>query len=188
MKISKRKLKIAEKRGLILNNEYKSVINLTVENSDSFFSKVYMKEPIITSEVSDVICNDKFAIRWSGGVHINIVSKENLDATTCKNAINEYFKSKYINTYRKHKVAYLVALMFLVLGVITFGLLFALSNSINLGLWEEVIDVVAWVFVWEACDIFVIQGIIDRQEHIIYRNLSKASVSIIEQNVASDKK
>lgn len=188
MKISKRKLELAKKNGIVLDENNMSVINLTVDDADSFFSKIYLNKPVITSDVADIICLNKAAIRWKNGVRINIISDVLDDAEKCQSAVREYFLGKYIDNCKKHKAAYLVAILFSILGIETFSLLFVLSSFLSLGLWEEVINVIAWVFVWEACDLVVIQGMIDRHEHIVYRNLSTATVNIVKQSETTNKK
>ncbi len=66
------------------------------------------------------------------------------------------------------------------IGVIIFALMFGLDKYFELGLWQEVLDVVAWVFIWEAVDIVFI-------EKIEHANTKRIAKNVIESKVVFKK-
>ena len=77
---------------------------------------------------------------------------------------------------------YILALIMFIIGVLVFSLMFILDHFFanSLGLWKEVIDVVAWVFIWESVDIAFI-------EKIENSNLIKISNNIINSKIIFSK-
>ena len=65
-----------------------------------------------------------------------------------------------------------------IIGILVFSLMFILDASFpnKLGLWKEVIDVIAWVFIWEAVDIAVIEKLEKSNETKIAKNITESKI------------
>ena len=65
-----------------------------------------------------------------------------------------------------------------VIGILVFSLMFILDASFpnKLGLWKEVIDVIAWVFIWEAVDVAVIEKLEKSNETKIAKNITESKI------------
>ena len=71
----------------------------------------------------------------------------------------------------------LSSILFL-LGILTLVLMFVLDflTGSNLGLWKEVIDIVAWVFIWESVDLFIIQRLENNAKYRMFKNVINADI------------
>ena len=63
------------------------------------------------------------------------------------------------------------------LAALTFALALILTNRAVQSVFLEMIDVVAWVFMWEAADIFFFQRSTLRMKRLRYFNLIQADIS-----------
>lgn len=131
----------------------RTTIKMQVLNDDDFLSPFSMSEvPVINSEVADFIENST----------INLPPKEKLKLIIHSNciddnekllydkAIKEYYQERY-TSLRKELVRnyFAVAIMFIVGVIILTISIFKVNTLVK----SEIIDIVAWVLIWEACDI-----------------------------------
>lgn len=134
-------------------NGKRTTIKMQVLNDDDFLSPFSMSEvPVINSEVADFIENST----------INLPPKEKLKLIIHSNciddnekllydkAIKEYYQERY-TSLRKELVRnyFAVAIMFIVGVIILTISIFKVNTLVK----SEIIDIVAWVLIWEACDI-----------------------------------
>ena len=101
---------------------------------------------------------------------------------SCIYIMKHYYETDLIHNKRTMKRNYILALIMFIIGVLVFSLMFILDHFFanSLGLWKEVIDVVAWVFIWESVDIAFI-------EKIENSNLIKISNNIINSKIIFSK-
>lgn len=134
-------------------NGRRTTIKMQVLNDDDFLSPFSLSEvPVINSEVADFIENST----------INLPPKEKLKLIIHSNciddnekllydkAIKEYYQERY-TSLRKELVRnyFAVAIMFIVGVIILTISIFKVNTLVK----SEIIDIVAWVLIWEACDI-----------------------------------
>ena len=70
-------------------------------------------------------------------------------------AIKEYYSEKYLANKRELKRNNLIVLLLTIAGILTLSLRIILEYTTKSLIWTEIIDIAAWVFLWEAVDIAV---------------------------------
>jgi hypothetical protein len=88
-----------------------------------------------------------------------------------RRAIKEYYTEKYAAVNRELKKNHLIAFVLGLLGVLVLAGAIVLDYFYESAIWAEVIDIVAWVFLWEAVDIAFLETRklkLDRQKYIAY--------------------
>lgn len=176
--------KIAKKLKIKLDDENRAILNLKISDDSNFLSPYYYDKPIISNDVASFINLNKAILLWKYGLTINIISDviDKDEEETYKNAIKHFYETDLIHNKRTMKRNYMLALIMFIIGVLVFSLMFILDHFFanSLGLWKEVIDVVAWVFIWESVDIAFI-------EKIENSNLIKISNNIINSKIIFSK-
>ncbi len=99
-------------------------------------------------------------------------------------AIRNYFHAKADGTQLSLRRNLLVSVIFTVIGIMGLAAMLLLDHFFASAIWTEVVDIFAWVFVWEAVDRFFIERrrlLRDRRKYqaftqarISFQSLSKA--------------
>lgn len=154
-KLKKKLLNIAEKQ-YIRDDEGRIIVNMNVKDDTDFLSLFSANDtPVISGGVAEFIENATHSVPPNEGLSLHIKSDciDETEQTVYRNAIKEYYTERFRANERELKIQNIIALILGVIGV--FVLAFAIFWEYRMAnvLWAEVIDIVAWVFLWEAVDI-----------------------------------
>ena len=138
----------------------KHIVHMNV-NDDSNFLSVFSasKSPVISQEVADFIEASTHAAKPTTQLTLKIQSSciDDAEKTLYRQAIKEYYTEKYIAAKQELKKNYRIAYILGTLGVLVLALAVFLEYRHESVIWAEVIDIVAWVFLWEAVDVFCLE-------------------------------
>ena len=128
------------------------MINMTVKNDEGFLSPFSENNSYVISEsVADFIENStKEALpkdQYTLYIHSNCIDDN--EKEIYKKAINEYYTMQYIAIKREIKRSRGAVLLMGIMGVVFLALALALDYN-GFTIWTEVVDIAAWVFLWEA--------------------------------------
>ena len=175
--------KLKSARKLARDENGRAVINMTVKNDDNFLSVFSTTDtPTVSSEVAEFIESrtENILPHESLALHIHSDCIDGYEEELYRKGISEYYLEKYVsNMYALKKNRFIVALLS-ILGILILSLSVYIGYRFEAPLWTEVIDIVAWVFIWEAVDIGVFQNKVLRQNHLRYLNLSDMDVKFIK--------
>lgn len=146
---------ISEKQYL-RDKEGRIIIDMNVKDDTNFLSVFSASNnPVISNDVAEFIENNTHFIRANEQLSLNIKSNciDETEQKVYKDAIKEYFTEKYRANERELKVQNKIALLLAFLGVLILVLAVFLNYRMSSVIWSEVVDIAAWVFLWEAVDI-----------------------------------
>ncbi len=132
------------------------IINMRINNDEDFLSNFSStKTSIINSDVAEFIENSCRAILPKEQLTLRIECN-NLDNNT-KNkyaqAIKEYYKERFRENEREFKFLNVAFFILAITGILILSFSIFINYKFDSVIWSEVIDIVAWVFLWEAVDI-----------------------------------
>lgn len=173
--------KLADKLRIELDEDGRAILKMKVSDDSSFLSPFYFDKPILSNEAADYLLSHKMILLWRGGVHIKLIS----DAITegeepvYRQAIKGYFEESALRGKRTMRRNYVLSALLFLIGLLVFALMFILDHFLGdgLGMWSEVIDVIAWVFIWEAVDIAFIEKLENSYNVKMAHNLIDSRVS-----------
>ena len=138
------------------DDEDRIIVDMNVKDDTDFLSVFSATEtPVISSEVAEFLENSTHSIRPNEQLSLHIKS-DCIDETEQKvysTAIKEYYTERYRANERELKIHNLIALLLALFGVLVLVFAVFLDYRIGSVIWAEVVDIVAWVFLWEAVDI-----------------------------------
>lgn len=140
------------------DNENRIIVNMTVKNDSDFLSAFSENAtPVISTDVAEFIENSTNSILPKEQLTLRIYSNciDDQEKVLYKEAITEYYTEKYIANERELKRNNIIAFLLMVAGVIVLAFEILFDYKIGILIWTEVIDIVAWVLLWEAVDISV---------------------------------
>lgn len=136
--------------------------------------KEYSGKSLLSNEIYDFIEDTFDFTKSSDYLTIEIKYPESMTEAE-KNKIQKLYRAhyalKYNKTRRDIRRDRLTALAFVVIGVIILGIDIAFRISNPDSLWGEVIDIFAWIFIWEAGDLFTFTTLQNQQKAAEYLKL-----------------
>ena len=138
------------------DSEGRIIVNMNVKDDTDFLSVFSTSEtPVISNEVADFLETSTHSIRPNEPLSLHIKS-DCIDETEQKvysTAIKQYYTERYRANERELIIQNRIALLLAILGVFVLAFAVFLDYKIGSLIWAEVIDIAAWVFLWEAVDI-----------------------------------
>lgn len=139
------------------DEENRIVISMNVKDDKDFLSVFSKQEtPVISESVADFIEHSAATVPPSEKIILNIISNciDDTEKIDYERAIKEYYTEKYLANKQEMKRNTFISIALAIIGVLVLALSF-LTNSM---MWAEVIDIIAWVFLWEAVDISIFKN------------------------------
>ena len=136
--------------------EGRVVIDMTVENDDGFLSSFSENDtPVIASDVAAFIEDSAEPIKSREPLVLRIHSEciDEREQVVYRDAIREYYSQRYVAVARELRRNRWIVLALALAGVLVLvgGLYY--EHHVGNVIGVEVIDIVAWVLLWEAADI-----------------------------------
>lgn len=141
----------------IKNVDNTASINMVVKDDNNFLSVFSETDtPVITNEVASFIETSANSIAPNKEIILKIKSDciDDNEKVIYEKAIKEYYQEQSIAMSRELNKSNLIALFLMLAGIFVLALAFLLEYKATISFWAEIVDIVAWVFVWEAVDIF----------------------------------
>lgn len=158
------------------------LINIKVENKDQIISNFsYDENDILNKDLSEYIVDKSKNTRITQDIQLNIYSKDNIDKNEIQSTIKNHFQEEYLESKSELKRLNIFIITMFVLGVLTFAILVALYNrSFSNIYFEMILEIAAWVFIWEAVDGLFLQRPKIRRKNIQMQKLYSAKIEVIK--------
>ncbi len=166
-------------KNYLRDSDGRIIIDMNVKDDSDFLSVFSAKDtPVISGEVAEFIENSTHAVRAGERLTLRIKSKciDNDEKEVYKKAIKEYYSERHVAGARELKRNNLASLVLGIAGIIAIILALYLQYSFDSLIWAEVVDIAAWVFLWETVDILVF-----KTRHL--KNSQKRYLSFIDMKI-----
>lgn len=156
------------------------IIDITVNDDSNFLSPYsYSENNDISTEVASFIDQSILSIKKGQKIHF-VIHSDSIDDNEkiiYKKAIHNHYKDCYINSYIERKRLTKISIIMLLIGMFALGLMiyFNVSHIIS-EVFSEVIDIFAWVFIWEAVDIFFFQVTTIKYKQLRYYEIANSII------------
>lgn len=157
-------------------------ISVKVEHSEQVFSKYsYDNKDILNKELSEYLWDNAKLVPSHKNLQIKFFSKCALDKTEVASAIKSHYKREMIETKDEIRKANKFSLITIIFGIISLAILFVLYKKFDNYFIVTILDITAWVFVWEAVDVFFLRCPELKQRYRRYNKLYSSKIKIIDQ-------
>ena len=137
------------------------IIQMNVKDDANFLSEFSESAtPVISTEVAEFIENETNAVPPNEEFTLQIYNDciDDREEKVYSVAIKEYYMQKYIANEREIKRNRFAVLLLGITGIIVLAAELIFDYRVGNALWSSVIDIVAWVLLWEAVDIGVLEA------------------------------
>lgn len=137
------------------------ILHITVRDDSDFLSPFSSgDDPVISEDVAAYIesradvakPDDPLAIH----IHSDCITPE--EETVYRKAVALYYAEQCQKNQRTLRRNTVLALILLAFGIITLSAVILVSALFPDSIWIEVVDIVAWVFLWEAADLHFLEN------------------------------
>lgn len=137
------------------------IIQMNVKDDANFLSEFSESAtPVISSEVAEFIENETNAVPPNEDFTLQVYNDciDDREEKVYSAAIKEYYMQKYIANEREIKRNRFAVLLLGIAGILVLAAELIFDYRVGNALWSSVIDIVAWVLLWEAVDIGVLEA------------------------------
>ena len=156
----------------------RTVINMTVKDDGNFLSPFSSgTTAMISSEVAEFIENSTHSLPLRRELLLRVHSDciDETEREEYRAGIKTYYEEKYIASKGERRFNLFAVILLALAGIATLALAFNVESHI----WSEVIDIAAWVFLWEAVDIGVFRNREIRRKCRRYLNYTSMEVEFL---------
>lgn len=143
------------------DDEGRVIIRMNVTDDGNFVSEFSENDtPVISTEVAEFIENKTNAVPLNEELTLQIYNDciDEQEEKIYSAAIKEYYMEKYIASEREIKRNRLAVFLLGIAGIFVLLAEFIFDFRVGNPIWTSVIDIVAWVLLWEAVDIGVLEA------------------------------
>lgn len=175
------------------DEEGRVVIQMNVKYDGNFLSEFSENAtPVISSEVAEFIENETNAVVPNEEFTLQIYNDciDEQEEVTYKAAIKEYYMQKYIANEQEIKRNRFAVFWLGLAGILVLAAEIIFDRYIGNAIWTSVIDIIAWVLLWEAVDIGVLETrvmSIKRKRYLAYLSM-KVEYMPVEKSLKSESK
>ena len=175
------------------DEEGRVVIQMNVKDDGNFLSEFSENAtPVISSEVAEFIENETNAVLPNEEFTLQIYNDciDEKEEVTYKAAIKEYYMQKYIANEQEIKRNRFAVFWLGLAGILVLAAEIVFDRYIGNAIWTSVIDIIAWVLLWEAVDIGVLETrvmSIKRKRYLAYLSM-KVEYLPVEKSLKSESK
>ena len=129
---------------------------MNVKDDSDFLSSFSEGEnPVISDEVAAFLENSTVTLPPAQplALHIHSSCIDEREQVEYRNAIKEYYTSQYVANENERRRNRRIVLLLALCGILILSMAIFLEYRAESLIWAEVIDIAAWVFLWEAVDI-----------------------------------
>ena len=137
------------------------IIQMNVKDDANFLSEFSESAtPVISTEVAEFIENETNAVPPNEDFTLQVYNDciDDREEKVYGAAIKEYYMQKYIANEREIKRNRFAVLLLGIAGILVLAAELIFDYRVGNALWSSVIDIVAWVLLWEAVDIGVLEA------------------------------
>ncbi len=172
---------------LILGDEniYKTtnVIDVKIECREQLFSAYSYSDNKLNTEFSEYLSDKAKSVPIKEQVKIQIHTKDDIEVAEVEQAVKSHFRAQYKEQKKEVTRLTVISLIMLTLGIIALTALILIEYFTDNIYVTYIADIAAWVFIWEAVDIFFLQRAVAKAKCVLIQRIYTASIEICSESI-----
>lgn len=181
-KINRLSKRVEEANTPELDEAGRPIIHITVADDSHFISPYSTANaPQLTHETAEFLEHSIKHLKNDNQIKFVISGKtiDENEKVIYKRAIRNYYMQEIAETKSELKHNSAISILMTFIGIIVFSIGLLLNHYNIFPLILSIVDVVAWVFVWEAVDVFFFRRSALRAEQLKYLKILTAEIDFI---------
>lgn len=160
-----------------------SEINVKIDNRDQLFSAYSYSGDKLNGEFSNYLFDKAKDAPIKEKIKIRIHTTIDLDPDEVQQSIKSHCKSTYAEYKKQAKRVVLISTIMTILGIIALTALILINHFTDNIYITSIIEIAAWVFIWEAVDFFFLQRPVVKGKCMLIQRIYTAEIEICKDEV-----
>lgn len=162
-----------------------SVINVKITSKEQLFSAYSYSGDKLNAEFSEYVFSKAKSVPVTESIKIKIHTADAIDVAEAEQALKSHYRTEYIEAKKEAKRIVCISLIMTILGVLALTALLLINYFTDNLYITSIVEIAAWVFIWEAVDYFFLQRPVVKAKSICIQRIFTAQIVIC--NDESDK-
>lgn len=155
-------------------------INIKAENKAAIFSDYnYDSNEVLNPNLEAFLVEKAKSIPPKSNLRVKIFTDDCVDENEVKVAYKNKFKGDFEELEQELRRNMLFALTMLILGVLFMGFLILEMHFLNNYILSTILEIAAWVFIWEAVDSFFLERSVIKRKRYQMARLYYAELEVV---------
>ena len=155
-------------------------INIKAENKAAIFSDYnYDSNEVLNPNLEAFLVEKAKSIPPKSNLRVKIFTDDCVDENEVKVAYKNKFKGDFEELEQELRRNMLFALTMLILGVLFIGFLILEMHFLNNYILSTILEIAAWVFIWEAVDSFFLERSVIKRKRYQMARLYYAELEVV---------
>lgn len=155
-----------------------SAINVGITSRDQLFSSYGYSGDKLNTEFSEYVFDKAKDLPVGEDVRINIHTEESIDAAEVTQALKRHYRMQYKQAKKEFKRMTWISAVMTALGIIALTALILINHFTDNLYITSIVEIAAWVFIWEAVDYFFLQRPVVKAKCILIQRIYAAEIEI----------
>lgn len=148
-------------RHSVRDGDNRVVIEMNVRDDTQFISAFSGGcNPVVSDEVAQFLEKRASSVPPDERLTLRVYSDciDGEEQELYRRAVGEYFSESYVSHQREYRRNAVLSLFLAVAGICMLAVMFLLERANAGAVWTAVVEIAAWVFLWEAVDLFCLEN------------------------------
>lgn len=159
--------------------ETPAVIDVNAASRDMIFSAYGYSGDKLNPEFCDYIFDKAKNRSVKGELAINIHTDADISADEVRATVKNHFGAEYLAAKRELKRLSVISIIMTALGVLTLAVMILLNHFFDNFYVNTVVEIAAWVFIWEAVDYFFLQRPVTKGRCLLIQRIYTANIAVL---------
>lgn len=155
-----------------------STINVKIAGREQLFSSYSYSGDKLNTEFSEYVFDKAKSVPVTEDIKIKIHTTDNIDVAEAEQALKSHYRAEYIETKKEAKRIVITSAIMTILGVLALTALILINYFTDNLYVTSIVEIAAWVFIWEAVDYFFLQRPVVKGKSILIQRIYTAQIII----------
>lgn len=162
------------------DREDAAVIHVRIANREQLFSAYSYSGDKLNPEFSEYVFDKAKSVPVTEDVKICLHTADKIDAAEAEQALKNHYRSEYRNAKKETKRILLISLIMTLLGILALTALILINYFTDNFYVTSIVEIAAWVFIWEAVDYFFLQRPTAKGKCILIQRIYTAQITVCD--------
>lgn len=162
-----------------------AVINVKITSREQLFSAYSYSGDKLNKECSEYVFAKAKNVPVTEDIKIKIHTADHIDVAEAEQALKSHYRAEYLETKKEAKRVLAITLIMTVLGVLALTALILTDYFTDNLYATSIVEIAAWVFIWEAVDYFFLQRPVIKGKSILIQRIYTAQIVICNDESAT---
>ena len=162
-------------------NDNPSVIDVKIDTKEQLYSAYSYSGDKLNGEFGEYVFEKAKGVPIKDDITIRIHSEDDIDAEEVNRALKSHYRAEYKEAKKSVSRTTLISVIMTVLGIIALTALILINRFTDNFYITSIVEIAAWVFVWEAVDYFFLQRPAEKAKCVLIQRIYMSKIEICKQ-------